>query len=177
MGIIFVGGVHAVGKSTACASTSTSLGLPHYSAGALIKAEKASAISNGSKAVLDVGGNQVLLIRSIQKVSEKYPGTIIIDGHFTLLNSEGNIETISVDVYRSLSLEGIVVFQDDPKEITQRLVNRDNVISNSDFIEMHQCLELDQAKRVAVELDVPINILKAFDETGFKKLIAAHLSK
>src|SRR5690606_11776081 len=135
MGIIFVGGIHAVGKSTVCTSTSASLGLPHYSAGEIIKAEKAGAISSGSKAVTDIDGNQTLLIRGIQKLEAIHARSIIVDGHFTLLNSDGEVEPVSVDVFRLLCLEGIVVLHDDPKGIAQRLADRDSVAPNPDFIE------------------------------------------
>jgi len=54
MKVIFVAGIHAVGKSSACKLLSSETGTPHYTASQIIREEKASAISEDSKLVTDV---------------------------------------------------------------------------------------------------------------------------
>ncbi len=67
MGIVFVGGVHGVGKSTSCQEVAERTGLQWLTASSLIKAEEQSAVAEHSKVVLDAVGNQELLIRSVRK--------------------------------------------------------------------------------------------------------------
>jgi adenylate kinase len=170
MGVIFIAGIHAVGKTTACTFAADSLRLAHYAASSLIKAEKASAISTYGKEVVDVEGNQQLLIRGVQKACERHEGRIILDGHFTLLKPDGGIETVAVDVFRALALDGVVVFQDEPAAIAERLSLRDGESRNSNVIAQHQAAEIHHAQSVSSKLDVPIEFLSAFDSDG---LVAA----
>jgi len=96
MGVIFVAGVHAVGKTTACTHAARTLSIAHYTASSLIKAEKASAIPEWGKVVADIEGNQNLLIRGVRRVLLENRGRIILDGHFTLPNAKGDIEAIEL---------------------------------------------------------------------------------
>lgn len=177
MGIIFVAGVHAVGKTTACIHTASLLSLAHYSASDLIRSEKASAISQSGKAVIDVENNQALLIRGAHKAFEQHCGQFILDGHFTLLKPDGEIEAISVDVYRALFLDGIVVYHDEPKAIAERLKDRDKAISDPATIDRHQRFELERAHLVATELSITIRLLEAFDGTGLVQLVPEWMRK
>ena len=172
MGVIFVAGVHAVGKTTACTQAAGSLGLVHYAASSLIKAEKASAIPKQGKAVTDVNGNQELLICGVEKACERHQGRIILDGHFTLSKPDGQIEAIALDVFRAIALDGVVVFQDKPADIVMRLKLRDGEIRNPDAIARHQNAELTHAKFVSRELNVPLKLLPAFDADGLTYTIA-----
>ncbi len=171
MGIVFVAGVHAVGKTTACNYAASSLGIAHYSASNLIKQEKASAISQSGKVVVDVEGNQKLLIRGTRKVCEQHRGLIILDGHFTLLRPDGGIEAIPIEIYRQLFLEGIVVYHDKPEAIAKRLSNRDKSSIDPTDVERQQNFEFEQAHLVATELGVPIKPLEAFDESGLVQIV------
>lgn len=172
MGVIFVAGVHAVGKTTACAHAADALCLAHYAASALIKAEKASAISAQGKAVTDIDGNQVLLIRGVEKACGKHDGRFILDGHFTLSRSSGEIEAIALDVFRAFDLDGVVIFQDEPSAIAERLNLRDGEGGNADAIAIHQEAELAHAHYVSLELSVPIKVLSAFDSAGLVSAIS-----
>ncbi len=163
MGVIFVAGVHGVGKTTACACAVRALGLAHYSASGLIKSEKADSIPVQGKAVTDVEGNQALLIRGAGKACVKHQGRIILDGHFTLMKADGRIEEVAVDVFRSLSLNGIVVYHDEPTAIAERLHRRDGESYHVDVIARQQDSEVAHAQFIAAELDLPIEILSAFD--------------
>ncbi|MCP5415191.1 MAG: AAA family ATPase [Chromatiaceae bacterium] len=163
MGVIFVAGVHGVGKTTVCAHAVRSLGHAHYSASGLIKSEKANSMSETGKAVSDVDGNQALLIRGVEKACGQHQGRIILDGHFTLSKPDGRIEAVSVAVFSSLSLNGVVVYHDEPAAIVERLHRRDGERYRVDAIARHQDSELTHAQLVAAELGSPIEILPVFD--------------
>ena len=66
MGVIFVAGIHGVGKTTASNHAAGILCMGCYTASELIKLERASAIPTSGKAVADIDGNQMLLIRGVR---------------------------------------------------------------------------------------------------------------
>lgn len=114
MGIVFVGGVYAVGKTTACEQAAREAGVAHATASQLIKSEKADAISDGGKSVLDVVDNQRLLIRAITRLRQVESRGIILDGHFTIPNTQGGTDSVHFDVFREMGVTGSVVYGDDP---------------------------------------------------------------
>ena len=67
--IIFVGGIHGVGKTTLCRKISEKLLLKHFSASDLISNLKSENIAKDKK-VSDVNENQNILLESI-KASER----------------------------------------------------------------------------------------------------------
>lgn len=171
-GTIFVAGVHAVGKSSVCSQAAKTLNVVHYSASSIIRAEKASAISDNDKTVKDVNGNQDLLVLGLEKVRETHKKLIILDGHFTLRTKRGRIESIPLEVFRSLVLDGVVVYHDDPEAIAIRMKERDDDSLSPMVIKQHQDAEIEHARLVASDLRIPINILKAFDSEGLVTSIA-----
>lgn len=163
MGVIFVSGIHGVGKTTACTNAASALGLAHYSASGLIKSERANAIPEQGKAVSDVIGNQTLLMRGVERACGQHNGRIILDGHFTLAKLDGRIEAIAVEVFSSLSLDGIVVYHDEPVEIVERLRRRDGDSYSVGTVARHQEHELAHAQLIAAELDLALEMLSAFN--------------
>ena len=166
MGVIFVAGVHAVGKTTVCQEVAKVCNIPHYSASALIKREKEAAIPQRGKGVADIGSNQDILVRAMRRALAESDGSILLDGHFTLLNKAGKIEQIGLDVFRFLRLDCAVIYQDDPKKIADRLGERDEETLSVDLIADHQYEELLYAKDVSSKLGISLTILNAFDSSG-----------
>ena len=68
MKVIFVAGIHGVGKTTGCMAVAEELGIPYYTASQIIKGEKASAVVEQSKLVADIDENQRLLIQGVSKL-------------------------------------------------------------------------------------------------------------
>lgn len=172
MGVIFVAGVHAVGKTTACEEAARICAVPHYSASGLIKSEKQAAIPERGKVVKDIEGNQELLVRGTRRVLAESAGRVLLDGHFTLPNQAGEIEKIEFDVFHLLSLDCAVVYQDDPKEIANRLAERDGEVRSVELIAHHQSEELVHAENVSSQLGVPLVLLDAFDAAGLIKALS-----
>ena len=171
MGVIFVGGVYAVGKTTVCTHVAKSMSLAHYTASGLIKAERANAIPEQGKVVADIEDNQNLLIRGVQRVLVENNGRILLDGHFTLPNHDGQIERIAIEVFKTLDIQGVVVFHDEPAAIAARFVARDGESRSTDVIAEHQRAELMHAQQVCDELCIPLMLLAAFDASGFTQTI------
>jgi adenylate kinase len=165
MRIIFVAGIHGVGKTTGCKSVAEEFGIPHFSASQIIKGERSSAVDEMSKLVADVDDNQRLLIRGVLRVLER--GRFLLDGHFTMRRkSDGGIEAIHVDVFRELNIGGVVLYTDHPEEISRRILARDGVSQPVDMLRSHQDAEVAHAKYVTATLSIPLVILQAFDIVG-----------
>jgi len=170
MSVIFVAGIHAVGKSSACEVISSKFGIPHYTASQIIRGEMSAAVPTGSKLVDNVAENQRLLIQGVSRLSAS--GLILLDGHFTIQRKlDASIEEISVNVFQEILVSAVVVFTDDPVKIAGRTFARDNVALPIQYLQAHQEAEVKHAQRVATALNLPIVILNAFDTLAFENAI------
>ena len=154
---IFIAGVHGVGKSTFSNRLKTILNLPHYSASTLIKSfDKSLFFAN--KRITDVEGNQDVLINSIaQRVTENF---FILDGHFTLMKENNNIEDIPINTFEQLNIKKTILLLEKPEIIYHRIANREKkIILSIDEINIMQQRELKQAKSVCANLAIPLVIL------------------
>lgn len=166
MGVIFVGGVYAVGKTVACEKASRVSKVAHFTASRLIKAEKANAIPDRGKLVADIVDNQKLLINGVNRALVESGGHLILDGHFTFPMADGRIECVDVEVFRALRTIGVVVYYDDPAAIAARFQERDGELCTSDMVAQHQSAELSHAHLVIGRLGIPLLLLSAFDSAG-----------
>lgn len=168
MGVIFIGGVHAVGKTTACEFLQKEFDLECHSASALIKLEKASAIPENGKIVADIPSNQDLLIQAVKRISQQKNAPIVLDGHFTLPNVNDEIEEIEIDVFKALDIKCIIIFHDTPEAIASRFRARDGEGRSVALIRQHQEGEIAHAQSVAREFKISIHLLKSFDVQGLE---------
>jgi len=162
MRIVFIAGIHGVGKGSTCSKIVDDETFFHRSASSVIKEEKASAISANSKRVVDVADNQRLLLAGISRFRAP-EGTLLLDGHFTLISKVGILVEIPIDVFTSLELSQIVMIVDDPVEILKRLEARDGAGVDVDFIKEHQVREEKHGRSVAALLGVHFSLVDAFD--------------
>lgn len=97
--LIFIGGIHGVGKSTLCKKLISELKIPHYSASELItRAQKGLYTKN--KTVKNVTKNQdVLLVALNEFVDEP---CILLDGHFALFDAKQKVQQIPVETFASI---------------------------------------------------------------------------
>lgn len=154
--IIFIGGVHGVGKTTFCKELSLSYNIPHFSASSLIK-EKSKNSVQSNKITSKINKNQDILTQEIR--SRFSPNsTYLLDGHFTLINSDSAISLIPETVFFNISPIAIIVLQANPEIIYSRLLQRDGAAMDVEFIERFQNAEIEQSQRIATLLQIP-NIL------------------
>lgn len=150
-GIIFISGVHGVGKSTLCSKINQKFGLPFYSASSLIKELKNSAV-DVNKQVVDAEKNQDYLIMALDNLNTQAV-TILLDGHFCLFGSSGIVD-IPIKTFESMQLSSIVAMHDSPEKIYQRLVERDGKSLSIQIIDDLQIRELRMAEYTANQLRV-----------------------
>lgn len=151
-GVVFVSGVHGVGKGYLCSQINNEIKLPVFSASALIKSVKNKEIDINKK-VVDSDDNQNHLIKALSSlnVDSKH---IILDGHFCLFDGEKVIK-ISIDIFESLPIEAIITMTDLPEKIHSRLQSRDGESLDISVIDQLQNEEIALSEFVAQHLGVP----------------------
>lgn len=154
--MIFISGVHGVGKSYFCNRVKEATGIECYSASSLIKERKKQAFS-ADKRVADIDENQLYLLAAVDDLRASV-GEFLLDGHFCLLNTDGVITRISLDTFTTLQPEAIVLLTEAPEIIAKRRQERDGVDHKASDIKAFQDEEISYAKEVAELLQVPLKI-------------------
>lgn len=152
MALIFVGGIHGVGKGVFCRALAPLLGASTLSAGEVLKS---AGLQPSGKPVDDVDGNQAFLIGEVKKALLVTP-RLLLDGHFALLRPDGRMSTIPVAVFAALGPERLVVLTAPIEEIQERIQRRDGTRLPLQILEGFQALEQSHARVVAEFLDLPL---------------------
>jgi adenylate kinase len=159
--IIFVGGIHGVGKGTLCALTAAKSGFIHLTASGLIKWHEVSADVN-NKLVERVQDTQDRLINGLKSnviAGNRY----LLDGHFCLLNKLGRCEKVPVDTFQKISPSAIVLITASLKEIIKRLEKRDGTHYSIDQLKQLQEKEVEYAKEISDLLQIPFIEIQSGD--------------
>lgn len=136
MNIYFIGGIHGTGKTSICKLLSNKYKIPHYSSGILINKGKQTY-----KQVDKIMDNQEILIKEIEKLS-KYNNNIILDGHYTLLDTNNNIQYISDELFSNLSIKQMILLECNVEIIYNRLKERDGIEYDKNIL-----LKLQEAEK------------------------------
>lgn len=154
--MIFISGVHGVGKTSFCKKVNQMYGIKTYSASMLITQQKGEGFS-ADKFISDIDDNQQYLKRAVEELrtKEKY---FIIDGHFCLLNGNGEITQIPVDTFVELNPDSIILLTESPKVIADRRKERDGIECSVEEIELFQRAEVSYASELSKKLSIPIII-------------------
>lgn len=134
--MIFISGVHGVGKTYFCNLVYEQFHISSYTASQLISEEKKCTFE-ANKFVIDINNNQQFLLSAIEKLKIKQP-TFILDGHFCLLNESGEVTRISEKTFIDLNPDAIIVLTENPQVITKRRKKRDGINVNTLEIQIFQ---------------------------------------
>lgn len=154
--IVFIGGIHGVGKTYFCNKLANTLDIPHFSASDLIAKQRNLAFTE-SKSVEKIDENQDYLIQAIHNFTSEHP-VILLDGHFCLLNKEDNISRVPEETFIKMKPACYVVLQDASEKIALRLNERDGRAYNPDFLESFQLTEIEYANELAGKYTTPLFI-------------------
>lgn len=138
MKAVLLSGVHGVGKSFLLKAIKTDLSeYTIYSASGLIEKYKLSDDA-GFKKVRNVKINQQILVESIKNEMKNGKNSFILDGHLCLLNATNSVERIPIEFFHKTGISNIILVQDEPASIYERIKNRDRQLL---AIETIKCLQ------------------------------------
>lgn len=159
--MIFISGVHGVGKSYFCNLVKESTGIEVYSASALIAGEKQSGFAK-DKLIPDIGDNQQYLLLTLDKLKASRKN-FILDGHFCLLNASGEVQRIPYKTFAALRPDAIILLTEKPEVVMSRRRERDNVEFAPQSIEAFQQEEVAYAKEIAASIGAKLFISNGAD--------------
>lgn len=158
--IIFIGGIHGVGKGTICKEIASKTDLIHITASEILKWNEISSSDN--KLVNNISSTQERLINGLKnliKNDKKY----LLDGHFCLLNSNGIPCKIDEDTFDSINPKIISIVIDDIGKIVDRLEKRDNKKYDIKILDELQKMEIEYAKYLSKKYSIPYIEIRSND--------------
>lgn len=164
--IIFVGGIHGVGKSTICRRICAELNIEYLSASKLMKWSELNEDTNNKK-VEDLSLTQDRLIVGLRNVVQENK-TYTLDGHYCLLNKENEVTKIPFEIFEQVKPKLFVIVVKDVNEIKKQLEARDKKSYDINLLEKFQNKEITYAEYLADKLNIPIYI---YNNTGYFSLI------
>jgi len=155
--MLFIGGIHGVGKSSMCQKAFGPLGYQCETASSLIAAHGRKI--DKEKRVSDISDNQVALLEQLHAAREQYC-RLLLDGHFTLIDSHGQIEPIDPTVFEAIKPRQLILIKGDTDGISRRLAARDNIKWDRSFLTKFQNAEEEHARYVSEKIQVPLQIFE-----------------
>lgn len=149
---VFVGGVHAVGKTFNLKPACQQLGLRHATASQLIK-EQRGANWSASREVTEIADNQRALIKAV-KALEEAGEKLVLDGHFALRRAINVHEKIEASIFAHLMVEKVVLLEANSSTIAARLVERGDATWTLEEINAFAQQELENAQVVCQHLGI-----------------------
>ncbi len=150
--IIFIGGIHGVGKGEICKELCEGSSIEYLSASKLIKWEEVSPDIKNKK-VIDIPSTQKRLINALEIICKKGK-TYLLDGHYCLLDSESKINRVSEEIFSLISPKLLVLVSADSEVVVERLKNRDARIYKQNLIEKMAEHELEYFHELSETLRV-----------------------
>ncbi len=154
--IVFIGGIHGVGKSTICRHICNKLRIEYLSASQLLKWNDINQDVK-SKKVKDISETQSRLILGLNNSIENEK-IYLLDGHYCLLNTNNEIINIPLETFSQINPFSLNIILDDISVIKKRLETRDNRIYDYKVLEHFQDKELKHAKFLSKTLGITLNI-------------------
>jgi len=113
---LFVGGVHAVGKTFVLKPVCGSLGLRHATASQLIREQRGLANWTVSRQVDEIDENQRALVAAIRRL-ELGNEKVVLDGHFVLRRAPNVHEKIGIDTFAQLMFKAAILRKRRPSTV------------------------------------------------------------
>lgn len=152
---LFVGGVHAVGKTFALTPVCKEIGARHATASQLIKEQRGLESWSISRQVEEIEANQRALIAAVRRL-EDCGEKVVLDGHFVLRRGVNVHEKIGVETFVQLSIRGVILLEAPSETIADRLLQRGDATWALAEIEAFAQLEMEHAEVVCAKLGVPL---------------------
>ena len=168
--IVFLSGIHGVGKGYLGKKIYESMNLSLYTASNLIRQYGLQTIDD--KIVTNINKNQDLLLSAICEIIPSNED-FILDGHLCLISKNNEISRIPKTTFQSIGLKVMIVLIDNPKEIANRLFKRDNKVYDEAFLDSFQAEEVKYAEELCNELNIKLLVCE-MDVTKIENFIKIH---
>lgn len=154
--IIFVGGIHGVGKSSFCNKLleNSNKNIVYQSCSNLLRLYKELDYRENKK-VENVDENQQILLEAIEKFMNDL-NLYILDGHFCLINSKNEITNVPIELFEKIKPKLIIILKINAKIIRNRLKIRDKKDYSLDFIKKFQEKEIKRARYISENLNIKL---------------------
>lgn len=150
--IIFISGIHGVGKTTLAEKISRKLNVKHLSASDLIAIELGDR--KKTKKAGDMLKSQNSLIFAMSKIKNN-ANPIILDGHFVLRVDQGIYTSIPEVVFKSIGIDFVILIEDEITYILNRLNERGDFSWN--YYELKKMAELERKQAILISSCLGIN--------------------
>jgi adenylate kinase len=172
--IVFVGGIHGVGKTYLGAPTAKHLGIRHATASQLIREERGLQSWGADKRVKGIDENQAALISATNRLRSGGQ-KLLLDGHFVLRGATGELNEIAPQVFRDLKIGAVLLLHASVDVVFERLQARGDTSWTESELHMLTEREEAHARRVSADLDVTFRYLTAPSQNEFGDAISAIL--
>jgi adenylate kinase len=159
--VVFIGGIHGVGKTTICREISDRENLVHLVASELIKGKLncvAGTSASSGKKVRNVKENQELLISALDEITLP-GGRFMLDGHFVLFNKNEEVQKVPLATFEKIGPDKLVVITGETDILQKRLLNRDGKVYLVEKLKEMQEQEIEYASVVAERLGIPLKLI------------------
>lgn len=133
-------GVHGVGKTTLLNNLRDDIQFTALSISDLIR-QAGNEIRLNNKFTGNIANNQELWKQELATYPFQKDEIVILDGHFTLLDSLGQIIELPYSTFDGLKINRIILKIEDPSIIQKRLMKRNNNHWDKDLIDSFQAKE------------------------------------
>lgn len=154
--LVFIGGIHGVGKSTICKKICVETNLIHITASDVLKWDELSKPDN--KKAINIKDTQERLIGGLNRIIDNR--TYLLDGHFCLFNAKGEVERIPKETFEKINPMLVAIVIDDVEQIQERINKKDNRLYDIETLEKMQITEIEYSKYIALVLNVPLIEIK-----------------
>jgi adenylate kinase len=162
--LYFIGGTFGAGKSTLCQTLSRLLPGEHLKASELVRYTPDPKDPTG-KATCQVFGNQERLIAALAQ-RRAAPATVLLDGHFCLLDEIHTIVRLPVYVFRRIQPSAFVLVESSLREVLDQIRRRDGREMDPVLIRRLIEAEREHSEIVSKALGVPIMNVNASTPIG-----------
>lgn len=154
--IIFIGGIHAVGKSTFIKHVKTlAPNIETLSCSTLLRWENPE-----DKEVEDVMSNQERLLSALNDVVD-IDKPYFVDGHFCLLDTDHNIVPVDFSIIKAINPRTIILLTEDVNVVHRRLLERDGKDYDIQLLLNMDLKERELAHNFSTQYDIPIYVINS----------------
>lgn len=159
---IFVGGIHAVGKTFLVKPACEKLGIRYATASQLIREQRGITNWSVSRQVDDVAENQKALIEALRRL-QLNGKEVVLDGHFVLRKNINIHENIDIEIFSQLDIQGVILLEAPDIVIKERLKQRSDTTWELGEIKLFAQKERAHAESVCQKLGIKLMTLNTPD--------------